>query len=48
MGFHLLRRAGYPDDFAAEVARVMECSSAYQLYRNDIEVMARAPVTVGS
>jgi transcriptional regulator GlxA family with amidase domain len=48
MGFNLLRRAGYPDDFVAEVARVMEYSGAYQLYRNDIELMARAPVTVGS
>jgi transcriptional regulator GlxA family with amidase domain len=46
MGFHLLRRAGYADDFVAEVARVMEYSSAYQLYRNDIEVMAPASAMV--
>ena len=47
MGFHLLRRAGYPDEFRAEVARVMEYTNAYQVYRNDIEVMdkALAPVT---
>ena len=29
MGFHLLRRAGYDDGFVAEVARVMEYTSAY-------------------
>ena len=44
MGFHLLRRAGYPDDFVSEVARVMEYSKAYELYRNDVEVAAREPV----
>jgi len=37
MGFHLLRRAGYPDDFVADVARVMEYSAAYELYRDDRE-----------
>ena len=37
MGFHLLRRAGYPEEFVAEVARVMEYSSAYELYRDDRE-----------
>lgn len=37
MGFHLLRRAGYDEHFVAEVARVMEYTGAYQLYRNDIE-----------
>ena len=37
MGFHLLRRAGYPEGFVAEVARVMEYSAAYELYRNDRE-----------
>src|SRR5436305_3104303 len=46
MGFRLLRRSGYPDGFRAEVARVMEYSDAYQVYRNDIEVMERAPATV--
>jgi transcriptional regulator GlxA family with amidase domain len=35
MGFHLLRRAGYPESFIAEVARVMEYSAAYELYRDD-------------
>src|SRR5947209_18435035 len=29
MGFHLLRRAGYDDDFITEVARVMEYAAAY-------------------
>src|SRR5256885_2165670 len=40
MGFHLLRRAGYEGSFVAEVARVMEYSSAYRLYRDDIETLA--------
>src|SRR5207249_12280724 len=38
MGFHLLRRAGYPEEFLAEVARVMEYQRAYELYRADVEV----------
>jgi transcriptional regulator GlxA family with amidase domain len=37
MGFHLLRRAGYDEDFIAEVARVMEYSEAYAVYRDDLE-----------
>ena len=37
MGFHLLRRAGYDDATIAEVARVMEYSAAYDLYRDDVE-----------
>jgi transcriptional regulator GlxA family with amidase domain len=37
MGFHLLRRAGYDEAFIDEVARIMEYSRAYQLYRDDIE-----------
>jgi transcriptional regulator GlxA family with amidase domain len=37
MGFHLLRRAGYDEGFVAEVARVMEYSKAYELYRADRE-----------
>ncbi len=35
MGFHLLRRAGHDDAFVAEVARVMEYTAAYELYRDD-------------
>lgn len=35
MGFHLLRRAGYGEEFISEVARVMEYSRAYELYRDD-------------
>jgi transcriptional regulator GlxA family with amidase domain len=35
MGFHLLRRAGYDEAFIGEVARVMEYSAAYELYRGD-------------
>jgi transcriptional regulator GlxA family with amidase domain len=37
VGFHLLRRAGYEEGFLAEVARVMEYSKAYALYREDFE-----------
>jgi transcriptional regulator GlxA family with amidase domain len=37
MGFHLLRRAGYDESLLEEVARVMEYSDAYKLYRDDIE-----------
>src|SRR6185369_596702 len=37
MGFHLLRRAGYPDAFIADVARIMEYSAAYEAYRGDVE-----------
>lgn len=37
MGFHLLRRAGYDEGFISEVARVMEYSEAYALYREDLE-----------
>lgn len=37
MGLHLLRRAGYDEDFIADVARVMEYSVAYGLYRDDLE-----------
>ena len=37
MGFHLLRRAGYPEDIVAEVARVMEYSAAYAAYKDDVE-----------
>ena len=37
MGFYLLKRAGYDDKFLAEVARVMEYSKAYELYKSDVE-----------
>lgn len=40
MGFHLLRRAGYPEDWLREVARVMEYQAGYELYARDIEVAA--------
>ena len=42
MGFHLLRRAGYGEEFVAEVARVMEYSAAYDAYRDDVETSAPA------
>jgi len=38
MGFHLLRRAGYDEGFVAEVARVMEYTAAYAVYREDVDV----------
>ncbi|HLN80950.1 MAG TPA: DJ-1/PfpI family protein [Thermoanaerobaculia bacterium] len=41
MGFHLLRRAGYSEEFVAEVARVMEYQKAYELYRDDVETSGR-------
>jgi transcriptional regulator GlxA family with amidase domain len=37
MGFHLLRRAGWAEARVAEVARVMEYSAAYEVYREDVE-----------
>jgi transcriptional regulator GlxA family with amidase domain len=37
LGFHLLRRAGYAEPFIDEVARVMEYSEAYRLYKDDRE-----------
>lgn len=37
MGFHMLRRAGYDENFINDVARVMEYQRAYELYRHDIE-----------
>ena len=43
MGFHLLHRAGYNVDFVAEVARVMEYSDAYELYRKDWETAGQVP-----
>jgi transcriptional regulator GlxA family with amidase domain len=42
MGFHLLRRAGYDEQFVAEVARIMEYSAAYALYRNDLYTAQQA------
>lgn len=37
MGFHLLRRAGYDEAFIVGVARVMEYTAAYDVYRDVIE-----------
>jgi len=37
MGFHLLRRAGWEEPVIAEVARVMEYTAAYEVYRDDRE-----------
>jgi transcriptional regulator GlxA family with amidase domain len=38
MGFHLLRRAGYDEQFITDVARTIEYQEAYNLYRKDIQV----------
>jgi transcriptional regulator GlxA family with amidase domain len=35
LGFHLLRRAGYTERFIDDVARVMEYSAAYAIYKSD-------------
>jgi transcriptional regulator GlxA family with amidase domain len=43
MGFHLLRRAGYSDEFVEDVARVMEYAAGYDLYRDDLETVQNAP-----
>ncbi|QXP84054.1 DJ-1/PfpI family protein [Methylococcus sp. Mc7] len=40
IGFHLLRRAGYGEDFIREVARVMEYGAAYEMYSKDVEYAA--------
>ena len=40
LGFHLLRRAGYDEALISDVARVMEYSAAYDVYRNDHESAA--------
>ena len=37
LGFHLLRRAGYDEPFISDVARIMEYSAAYEVYRNDLQ-----------
>ena len=42
MGFHLLRRAGYGEEFIEEVARVMEYREAYRLYKDDVEIIGAA------
>ncbi len=42
MGFHLLRRAGYDEQFIDEVARVMEYTKAYEAYRDDRETAAQS------
>jgi hypothetical protein len=39
MGFHLLGRAGYGEEFAAAVARVMESTAVYNRYRDDLETV---------
>jgi transcriptional regulator GlxA family with amidase domain len=42
MGYHLLRRAGYSEEFIEEVARVMEYREAYRLYKDDVEIIGAA------
>lgn len=43
MGFHLLRRAGYAEDWISDVARTMEYARAYELYRKDIDYTTSEP-----
>lgn len=43
MGFHLLHRAGYEEDFLRDVARTMEYLDAFEHYRPDIEYAPAAP-----
>lgn len=38
MGFHLLRRAGYDQDFVSEVARTMEYAEAHDAYLEHVEI----------
>jgi hypothetical protein len=40
MGFYLLRRAGYDEEFILDVARTMEYKEAYETYRDDVEIAA--------
>lgn len=42
MGFHLLHRAGYDEQFINDVARVMEYQKAYEMYRDDVEYADRS------
>lgn len=42
MGFHLLRRAGYAEDWITDIARTMEYKAAYDIYRNDVEYATAA------
>jgi transcriptional regulator GlxA family with amidase domain len=42
MGFHLLHRAGYTMEFVRDVARVMEYTAAYEVYRDDLETTQAA------
>lgn len=42
-GFYLLERAGYDASFVREVARIMEYTKAYDLYRSDREVVPYHP-----
>lgn len=48
VGFHLLRRAGYGEEFIADVARVMEYSRAYQQYQHDIDYYRPAVTRVSA
>lgn len=41
VGFHLLRRAGYDEDFIMEVARIMEYHKAYEVLKDDIDYTAK-------
>ena len=42
LGFHLLRRAGYDEAFVRDIARVMEYTAAYDVYRDDLDEIYHA------
>ncbi len=39
MGFYLLERAGYDEALIQDIARTMEYQDAYNLYRQDVEIL---------
>ncbi len=39
MGIHILKRAGYDQDFISNVVRIMEYTEAYQCYKDDVEYL---------
>ena len=39
MGFHLLRRAGYSEEFMLDIARVMDYLAALDLDRDALETV---------
>ena len=46
VGFHLLRRAGYTEDWIADVARTIEYKAAYDIYHHDVEYSLKTALTL--